>query len=140
MSVIQFFLSELHAKNGRFQLCAFLEFRKISEITSAVKIFFLQKETLADSLCRIPAHSSFVDNFQEGLQVHLKRTPLQKFLKNIGGAYKNSNIFYKIFYGDTETSEWTFRSLTLTKSCYSKRYIKIQGPHPSQPPYLFYIK
>ena len=37
---------------------------------------FLQKQTVTDSLCRIPALSSFVENFQEGLQVYLKKTPL----------------------------------------------------------------
>ena len=104
MSVMQFFLSELHAKNYRFQPCAFLKFRKISEITSAVEILFLQKQALADLLCIIPAQSSFVQNFQERLQVHLKRTPLQmspkvagKFQKKIGAAYENLGIFYKIF-------------------------------------------
>ena len=39
-SVMQFFLNELHAKNYRFQLWAFLKFRKISKITSAVEILF----------------------------------------------------------------------------------------------------
>ena len=38
MSGMQFFLSELNAKNYRFQPCAFIELRKISEITSAVEI------------------------------------------------------------------------------------------------------
>ena len=44
-----------------------------------------------------------------------KRTPLQmfpkvagKFPKKIRAAYKNSNIFYKIFYADAETSKWPF--------------------------------
>ena len=55
------------------------------------------KQTLADLFCRIPALSSFVENFQEGLRVHLKRTLLQifpkaagKFPKTIGAAYENS--------------------------------------------------
>ena len=54
-----------------------------------------------------------MENFQEGLQVYLKRTPLQmfpkvaeKFPKNIGAAYENSKIFYKIFYADVETSKY----------------------------------
>ena len=48
-----------------------------------------------------------------------------KFPKIIGAAWENSNIFYKIFYADAKTSKWLFRSFTLMKSCYSKRYIKI---------------
>ena len=76
---------------------------------------FLQKHTLADSLCRIPALSTFVENVQEYLQVYLKRAPLQmlpivagKFPKKIGGTYENSKLFYKIFYADAETSTWPF--------------------------------
>ena len=53
-----------------------------------------------------------MENVNEGLQVYLKKKPLQMFLerllerfKKIGGAYENSNIFYKVFYGDTETFE-----------------------------------
>ena len=95
----------------------------------------LQKQTLAGSLCRIPTQSSFVENFQEGLQVHLKRTPLQmfpkvtgKFPKNIGAAHKNSNILYKMFYADAETSKWLFCSFTLIKSCYSKRCTAARSP------------
>ena len=42
---MQFFLSELHARNCRFQSCTFLKFRKISEITSAVKILFYRTDT-----------------------------------------------------------------------------------------------
>ena len=105
---------------------------------------FLQKQMLADSLCRIPTQSSFVGNFQAGLQVHLKRTPLQifpkvagKFPKKIGAASENSNIFYKIFSADAKTSKWPFCSFTLLKSCYSKRYIKIHGLQPSRTPYFF---
>ena len=60
-----------------------------------------------------------------------------KFKKKIGGAYENSNIFYKAFYADAETSEWLFHSFTLMKSCYSQRYIKIHGPQPSPSPYFF---
>ena len=45
MSVIQFFLSELHAKNYRFQSCAFLKFRKISEITSAVETLYRSRRS-----------------------------------------------------------------------------------------------
>ena len=67
----------------------------------------------------------------------LKRPPLQmlpkvarKFPKKIEAAYENSNIFYKSFYADAATSKWPFRSFTLMKSCYSKRYIKPHAPHP----------
>ena len=40
MPVMQFFVSELHTKNYRFHPYAFLKFRKISKITSAVEILF----------------------------------------------------------------------------------------------------
>ena len=78
---------------------------------SAVEI---QKQTLAYSLCRIPALTSFVENFQEGLQVYLKRSPLQMFAKVAGKFKKNwcslrkFKIFYKFFYADAETSKWQF--------------------------------
>ena len=75
---------------------------------------FWQKQTLADFLCQIPALSSFVENFQEGLQVYLKGFHFRCFqkllesLKKIGAAYENSNMFYKIFYANAETSKWPF--------------------------------
>ena len=81
-----------------------------------------------------------MENFQEGVQVYLKETPPQifpkvagKFPEKIGAAYENSNIFYKIFYANAETSNSPFRSHTLMKSCYSKTYTKIHGPQPSRP-------
>ena len=40
MSAVPFFFSELHAKNYRFQPCAFLKFTKISGITSVMEIPF----------------------------------------------------------------------------------------------------
>ena len=40
MPVMQFFVSDLPTKNYRFRPYAFLKFRKISEITSAVEILF----------------------------------------------------------------------------------------------------
>ena len=138
---MQFFLSELRGKNYRFQPCAFLKFRKISEITSPVEILFFVEQTLADLLCRILALSSFVENLQEGLQVQLKRTPLQmfpkvagKFPKIIGAAYKNSKIFYNIFYTDAMRRLLNGSSFNLMKICYSKRYY---SPPPSRPPYVF---
>ena len=138
-SIMQFFLRELHAKSYSFQRCTFLKFRKIPEITSAVKFLFYRSRRL-QILCRIPALNSFIENFLEGLQVDLQRSPPQmfcgKFPKNFGGAYESSNIFYKIFYADAETSN-NGRSFILMKSCYSKRYIKIHGPLLSRPPYFF---
>ena len=58
-----------------------------------------------------------------------------KFPKKIGAAYENSNIFYKFFDANGNTSKWPF--FTLMKSCYSKRYIKIDGPRSPRPPYFF---
>ena len=93
-------------KKYRFQSWAFLKFRKISKILSAV---------LADWLCRIPALRSFVESFEESLQVFFKNGSMfpkvaGKFpkKKKILAAYKNSNIFYKIFYADAGTSKWPF--------------------------------
>ena len=63
-----------------------------------------------------------------------------KFPKKIGAAFENSNVFCKIFYAYTETSEWPFPSFTLTKSCYSKRRIKIHAPQPSRPHAFFLHK
>ena len=66
---------------------------------------------LVYSLCRIPALYSFVENFQEGLQVYLKRTPLKMFPKVAGKFPKNLEqltkiqIYSKIFYTDVETSK-----------------------------------
>ena len=63
---------------------------------SKTEEILLQEQTLADSLFRIPALSNFVENFQEGLQVYLKKIPLQmfpkvagKFPEKIGAAYEN---------------------------------------------------
>ena len=142
MSVMQFFLSELHAKNYRFQPCAFLKFRKISEITSAVEILFYRTDarrfalqnTCSKQFCgKRPGRSASVVKKESTSDVSKS---FWKVSKKIGAAYKNSNIFYKIFYADAETSKWMFRSSTLMKSCYSKRYIKIHGLQPSQPPYF----
>ena len=138
-SLMQFFLSELHAKNYRYQPCAFLNLRKITGIMSAVEI---QKQTLADSLCRIPALTSFVENFQEGLQVYLKRSPLQmfpkvagKFQKKIGAAYENSRYSINFFMPMPKLPNGS--SFISMKSCCSKRYIKIHGLQPSQPRCFF---
>ena len=84
-----------------------------------------------------------MENLQEGLQVQLKSIPLRMFpkvagkfqKKKIGAASENSKIFYKIFMPMPRLSDGSF--FTLMKSCYSKRYIKIHGPPPSQMPYFF---
>ena len=108
MSVMQFFLSKLHTKNYRFHALRIFEIQKNFWDNVSCGNPFLQKQTLADMLCRIPAQSSFVENFQERLQVHLKRTPLQMFpkvaeklekpTKKIEAVYKNSSILYKLFF------------------------------------------
>ena len=95
ISGMQFFLSELHAKNYRFQPCAFLKFRKISEITSAVEILFCRRGAGRFAF-RIPTLSSFVENFQECLQMFLKRTPLLMFLKVAGKFPKKLEQLTKI--------------------------------------------
>ena len=41
---MQFFLSELHAKNYRFQPGPSLKFKKVSEIASAVEILFYRTD------------------------------------------------------------------------------------------------
>ena len=141
--VMLFFLSECHAKNCRFQLCAFLKSRKISEITSAVDILFNRTDarrfalqnTCSKQFCgKLPGRSASVLKKDSTSDVSRSCSKVQK---KVGGAYENSNIFYKVFYGDAETSKWLFRSFTLMKSCYSQRYIKIHGPQPSRPPYFF---
>ena len=142
-SAMQFFLSELHARNCRFQSCAFLKFRKISEITSAVKILFYRTDTYRFALqntcskqfCgKLPGRSASVLKKDSTSDVSRGCSKVQK---KVVGAYENSNIFYKVFYADAETSKWLFRSFTLMKNCYSQRYIKIHGPQPSRPPYFF---
>ena len=68
-SVLQFFFSELNAKNYRFQPCAFLKFSKISEITSAVEILFYRRgarrfalqNTCSEHFCgKLPGRSANV--------------------------------------------------------------------------------
>ena len=59
-SGMQFFLTELHAQNYRFQLCAFLKFGKISEITSGVEIL-LNRSRRSKQFCgKIPGRSANV--------------------------------------------------------------------------------
>ena len=142
-SVMQFFLSELHAKNYRFQPCAFLKFRKISEITSAVEILFYRSRRsqvgfaeCSKQFCgKFPGRSASVLKKDSTSDVSRGCSKVQK---KVVGAYENSNIFYKVFYADAETSKWLFRSFTLMKSCYSQRYIKIHGPQPSRPPTKYF--
>ena len=138
-SVVQFFVSELQIPALRI-----FEIQKNFWDNVSCGDPFLLKQTLVNLLCRIPALNSFVENFQGGLQVFFKSTTLQmfskvseKFPKIIGATYENSNIYYKIFYADGKTSKWLFRSCTLMKSCYSKRYIKIHGPQPTRSSYFF---
>ena len=113
-SVLQLFLSELHAKNYRFQSYAFLKFRKISEITSAVEILFYGTDarrfalqnTCSKRFCgKLPGRSLSVlkkDSTSDVSKI------CWKVSKKIGAAYKNSKIFYKFFYADADTSKWPF--------------------------------
>ena len=113
-SVLQFFLSELHAKNYRFQPCAFLKFRKISEITSAVEILFCRRDagrfalqnTYSEQFCgKLPGMSANVLKKDSTSDVSKS---CWKVSKKIGAAYENSKIFYKSFYVNAETSKWSF--------------------------------
>ena len=64
ISVMQYFLSELHVKYYRFQPCAFLKFRKTSEITSAVEILFTEADAhrfaLQNTCGKLPRRSASV--------------------------------------------------------------------------------
>ena len=114
-SGMQFFLTELHAQNYRFQLCAFLKFGKISEITSGVEIL-LNRSRRSKQFCgKIPGRSANVPKKDSTSDVSKS---CWKVKKKIGGVYENSNIFYKVFYADVETFKWLFCSFTLMKSCH----------------------
>ena len=138
MSVMQFFLSKLHTKNYRFHALRIFEIQKNFWDNVSCGNPFLQKQTLADMLCRIPAQSSFVENFQERLQVHLKRTPLQMFPKvseKLEKPTKKLKQYTKIqvysinfFLCRWQDFQMVVPFFYLMKSCYSKRYIKIHGP------------
>ena len=112
--VMLFFLSECHAKNCRFQLCAFLKSRKISEITSAVDILFNRTDarrfalqnTCSKQFCgKLPGRSASVLKKDSNSDVSKS---CWKVSKKLAAAYENSNIFYKIFYAGAETSKWPF--------------------------------
>ena len=95
---MQFFLSELHARNCRFQPCAFLKFRKISETTPAVKILFYRTDTYRFAL-QNTCSKQFCGKLP-GRSVNV--------LKKDSKTYENSKIFYNIFYVNAETSKWPF--------------------------------
>ena len=141
-SVRQFCLSDLRGKNYRFQPCVFLKFRKISEITSVVKILFQRADARRFALqntCskqfrgKPPRRSaSAVKKYSTS---YVSKSCWKVSKKKIGAASENSKIFYKIFMPMPRLSDGSF--FTLMKSCYSKRYIKIHGPPPCQMPYFF---
>ena len=99
-SIMQFFFSELHTKNYRFQPCAFLKLRKISEITSAVEILFYWTDdrrfalqnTCSKQFCgKLPGRSASV--LKKDFTSDVSKS-CWKVSKKIGAAYENSNIFY----------------------------------------------
>ena len=142
-SVRQFCLSDLRGKNYRFQPCVFLKFREISEITSVVKILFLRADarrfalqnTCPKQFRRKPPRRSASAVKKDSTSDVSKSCWKVSKKKKIGAASENSKIFYKIFMSVPRLSDGSF--FTLMKSCYSKRYIKIHGPPPSQMPYFF---
>ena len=142
--VMLFFLSECHAKNCRFQLCAFLKSRKISEITSAVDILFNRTDARRFAL-QNTCSKQFCGKLRGRCASVLERTPLQMFPKVAGKFPKNFEQLTKIqrysikFLMPMPTLP-NGRSFTLMKSCYSKRHMKIHGPRPSRFPIHFYIK
>ena len=137
-SVMQFFFTKSHAKNYRFQPCAFFKFRKISEITSAVGIRFCRTDarrfalqnTCSKQFCgKLPGRSASV----------LKRTPIQMFPKVAGKFKKKLKQLTKIQIYSLKLFMPVLRlpngrSFTLMKSCYSKRHIKIHGQRSSRAP------
>ena len=114
-SAMQFFLSELHAKSYRFQPCAFLKFRKISEIMSAVEIIFFYRTDARRFVLRKTCSKQFFGKLPRRFASVIKKDSTSdvskscwKVSKKIGAAYENSKIFYKIFNADAETSKLPF--------------------------------
>ena len=113
-SAVQFFLSEWHAKNYRFQPCAFLKFKKISEVTSAVEILFYRTDARRFAL-QNTCSKQFCGKLTGRSAILLKKDSSSdvpkscwKVSKKDGAAYGNSNIFYKIVYANAKTSNWPF--------------------------------
>ena len=136
-----FVLSECHAKNCRLQLCAFLKSRKISEITSAVDILFNRTDARRFAL-QNTCSKQFCGKLPGRCASVLKRTPLQMFPKVAGKFPKNVEQLtkiqrYSIKFLMLMPTLPNGRSFTLMKSCCSKRHIKIHGPGPLCPPYIF---
>ena len=138
--VMLFFLSECHAKNCRFQLCAFLKSRKISEITSAVDILFNRTDARRFAL-QNTCSKQFCGKLRGRCASVLERTPLQMFPKVAWKLKQLTKIqIYSITFFMPIVRLPNGRSFTLMKSCYSKRHMKIHGPRPSRSPIHFYIK
>ena len=140
-SIMQFFFSELHTKNYRFQPCAFLKLRKISEITSAVEILFYWTDdrrfalqnTCSKQFCgKLPGRSASVLKKDSNSDV---TKSCWKVLKKLKQLTKIRIYSIKLFIPILRLPNG--RSFTLMKSCYSKRHIKIHGPRPSRAPYFF---
>ena len=137
-SVMQFFFTKSHAKNYRFQPCAFFKFRKISEITSAVGILFCRTDARRFAL-QNTCSKQFCGKLRGRCASVLERTPLQMFPKVAGKFPKNFEQLTKIqrysikFLMPMPTLP-NGRSFTLMKSCYSKRHIKIHGQRSSRAP------
>ena len=141
-SAMQFFLSELHARNCRFQPCAFLKFRKISEITSAVKILFYRTDTCRFALqntcskqfCgKLPERS--VNVLKNDSTSDVSKSCWKVSKKTLEQLTKIQRYSVKFF-----IKCWDFQiavPFTLKKSCYSKRHIEIHAPQPSRAPYFF---
>ena len=125
---MQFFLSELHAKNYRFQPGASLKFKKVSEITSAVEILFYRTDahrfalqnTCSKQFCgKLPGRSTSV------LKIGSTSDVVEKFPKKLEQLTKIQIYSTKFFMPMPRFPNG--RSFILIKSCYSKRYIKIHG-------------
>ena len=104
MSVMQFFLNELHAKNYRFQPRAFSKFRKISEITSAVEILFFTEAGTRRFALHNTCSKQFCGKLPGTSASALKKDSTSdvskscwKVSKKIEAAYENLGIFYKTF-------------------------------------------
>ena len=143
-SIIQFFVSELHAKNYRFQPCAFLKFRKISEITSAVEILFYRTDarrfalqnTCSKQFCgKLTGRSASLLKKDSTLDVSKSCWKVSKRWRKMEKLTEIQIYSIKFFMPMPRLP--IGRSSTLMKSCYSKWYIKICDPQPSRSLHFF---
>ena len=81
--------------------CKFLKCWKITEITSTVEFLYYRSKR-QKVLYRIAALNSFLENFQEDLQVYLKGLPPWMFCWEICKNFRSS-CFFKIF----SKHQWT---------------------------------